>query len=161
MKIGFQFLLLFTSLWAFFVKSRFLRFRQKSSQSDVNSSKNGTSMLNFFLTFRSFFYKSINFHSILEASLSHLLLTLDVLGGIWGGLGRSWVGLESPGPRLIEKLDSLALRWPSLAPHLGPPNRPKSIKNRCQDACKFCISFRIDFIANLDRFGLQNGRTFC
>ena len=57
-----------------------------------------------------------------------------VLGGIWGGLGQSKVGLGSPGPILIEKVGSLALRWPSLAPHLGPPNRPKSIKNLCQDA---------------------------
>ena len=71
------------------------------------------------------------------------------LGGIWRGLGRSWVGLGGPGPSLIEKVGSLALRWPSLAPHLGPPNRPKSIKNRCQDACKFCISFRIDFWSDL------------
>ena len=149
MSIDVPFLLLFASLWLLLSRKRLKRDLTKEAQSDVNSSKNGTSMLNFFLTFQSFFFKNINFHSILEASLSHLLLTLDVLGGIWGGLGRSWVGLESPGPKLIEKLDSLALRWPSLAPHLGPPNRPKSIKNRCQDACKFCISFRIDCWSDL------------
>ena len=46
-----------------------------------------------------------------------------VLGRSWGGLGRSWGVLRGQGGFLIEKVGSLALRWPPWAAHLGPQNR--------------------------------------
>ena len=39
---------------------------------------------------------------------------------------------------------------------LGSQNRQTTIKNRCQDAFKFCIGFRIDFWSILDLNRLQN-----
>ena len=45
---------------------------------------------------------------------------LGGLGRVLGGLGASWGG---QGGFLIEKVGSLALRWPPWAAHLGPPNR--------------------------------------
>ena len=70
------------------------------------------------------------------------------LGAVLGGLGASWGGLGVSGPIFDRKTQNFG---PPQAPHLGSQNRPKSIKNRCQDASKICISFRIDFGANLDR----------
>ena len=61
-----------------------------------------------------------------------------VLGGSLVGLGRPW-GRHGR-PRLI-----FHRFWDDFEARLGVQNRPKSIKNRCQDALKLCIGFRIDF----------------
>ena len=77
-----------------------------------------------------------------------LIVLGSVLGSIWGPgrvLGGSRAGLGQPcsrvgRPRLI--FDRFLVDFEA---RLGAQNRPKSIENRCQDAFKFCIGFRIDF----------------
>ena len=58
-----QFLLLFTTLWTTFARKREKRDLAKVAQSVVNSSKNGTSILNSSWYFLSFFFKNIVFYS--------------------------------------------------------------------------------------------------
>ena len=81
------------------------------------------------------------------------------LGSIWGGfgvdlgsifglgrvLGGSWVGLGRPWGRHGRPRSIFDRFWIDFEARLGAPNRPKSTKNRCQDAFKLCIGFRIDF----------------
>ena len=69
----------------------------------------------------------------------------SVLGGSWEGLGRPW-GRHGR-PRSI--FDRFGVDFEA---RLGAPNRPKSTKNRCQDAFKLCIGFRIDFESIFVRF---------
>ena len=46
-----------------------------------------------------------------------------VLGGVWRGLERPWVGLGGPRSISIEMLVRWALRWPSWPLHFGAPNQ--------------------------------------
>ena len=68
------------------------------------------------------------------------------LGRPWGRHGR---------PRSI--FDRF---WLGFEVRLGAPNRPKSTKNRCQDALKFCIGFQIDFGSIWGRFWNPLGHHF-
>ena len=61
-----------------------------------------------------------------------------VLGGSLVGLGRPW-GRHGRPRSIFHRF------WDDFEARLGVQNKPKSIKNRCQDALKFCIGFRIDF----------------
>ena len=78
------------------------------------------------------------------------------LGWIWGRFGvdfRSWEGLgrvfgrswAALGSAWAPKIDFHRF-WKDFEARLGVQNRPKSIKIRCQDALRFCIGFRDDFL---------------
>ena len=74
------------------------------------------------------------------------------LGAIWSRCGvdfRSWEGLGwvlgGLGVAMRAQDQFFDRLWVDFEARLGAPHRPKSIKNRCQDAFKSCIGFRIDF----------------
>ena len=69
------------------------------------------------------------------------------------GLGRPW-GRHGR-PRSI--FDRFGVDFEA---RLGAQNRPKSIKNRCQDALRFCIGFRIDLGSIWGRFWNPFGHHF-
>ena len=83
-----------------------------------------------------------------------------VLGRSWGGLGSSWGILGRPSGGFGRPRSIFNRFWVDLEAHLGTPNRRKSIKNRCQDAFKFCIGFHIDCWSIFDRFGGPFGLHF-
>ena len=84
-KINVPFLLLFTTLWATFAKSRFSRFRAKVVQSVVNSSKNGTSTC------------IVSYRFLIIFLQKHCFLHYK-WEGPWTDLGRSWGSWARLGP---------------------------------------------------------------
>ena len=75
----------------------------------------------------------------------------------WTSLGESWEGLGQPWGRHGCPRSIFDRFGDDVEARLGAPNRTKSIKNRCRDAFKLCIGFRIDFLTDFDRFGSPCG----
>ena len=73
-------------------------------------------------------------------------MSIWALGRPWGRQGR---------PR--SNFDRFGV---DLGARLGSQNRPKSIKNRCQDVSNLCISFRIHFLSIFIRFWAPFGHHF-